>query len=52
MPKVGKKKFTYDSGGMAEARQEAKKTGKEMTIEYNEGGMVETYQDQVKRKCS
>tara|TARA_R110002126_G_C10338945_1_gene490601 strand:- start:711 stop:869 length:159 start_codon:yes stop_codon:yes gene_type:complete len=52
VPKVGKKKFTYDSGGMAKAREEAKKTGKEMTIEYNEGGMVETYQDQVKRKCS
>ena len=52
MPKVGKKSYSYDQSGMTKAREEAKKTGKEMTIEYNEGGMVESYQNQVKRKCS
>jgi|TARA_R100001082_G_scaffold97519_1_gene65415 hypothetical protein len=50
MPKVGKKHFSYDAAGKKAAKKEAKKTGKK--VEYNMGGKVETYQDQVKRKCS
>jgi|TARA_R110002020_G_scaffold475560_1_gene710941 hypothetical protein len=50
MPKVGKKDFSYDAKGMKEAREEAKKTGKDMVINYDEGGIVGDYQDTVKKK--
>tara|TARA_R100001244_G_scaffold132198_1_gene107492 strand:+ start:1110 stop:1268 length:159 start_codon:yes stop_codon:yes gene_type:complete len=52
MPTVGNKHFSYDAKGMKEAREASKRSGKKMTVGYDEGGMVETYQDQVKRKCS
>jgi len=32
------------------AREEAKKTGKDMVINYDEGGIVGDYQDTVKKK--
>tara|TARA_R110002020_G_scaffold132114_2_gene295174 strand:+ start:242 stop:457 length:216 start_codon:yes stop_codon:yes gene_type:complete len=50
MPHVGKKKFAYDEKGMKAAREESKKTGKDMVINYDEGGMVDDYQDLVKKK--
>jgi len=50
MPNVGNKKFSYDGSGMKAARDESKKTGKDMVINYDEGGMVEDYQELVKRK--
>ena len=50
MPNVGNKKFSYDGSGMKAARDESKKTGKDMVIYYDEGGMVEDYQELVKKK--
>ena len=50
MPNVGNKKFSYDGSGMKAAREESKKTGKDMVINYDEGGMVEDYQELVKKK--
>lgn len=40
MPKVGNKNFSYDAKGKAAAKKEAKKTGKNMTNDYSEGGKV------------
>lgn len=50
MPNVGKKKFPYDDAGMKAAREEMKKTGKDMVINFDEGGKVDDYQDMVKMK--
>jgi len=62
MPKVGKKHFKYDAKGMKKAKDYAKKTGKKVKysgggmLEYegggkvDNGGKVEMYQDQLRRK--
>ena len=50
MPNVGKKKFPYDDAGMKAAREEMKKTGKDMVINFDEGGQVDDYQEVVKNK--
>ena len=62
MPKVGKKHFEYDAEGMKKAKNYSKKTGKKIKyagggmLEYegggkvDNGGKVEMYQDQLRRK--
>lgn len=50
MPNVGKKKFAYDDAGMKAAREEMKKTGKDMIINFDEGGKVDDYQDSLVKK--
>jgi hypothetical protein len=40
MPQVGNKEFAYTDAGKAAAKKEAKKTGKNMTNAYSEGGKV------------
>ncbi len=50
MPNVGKKKFAYDDAGMKAAREEMKKSGKDMVINFDEGGKVDDYQDSLVKK--
>ena len=50
MPRVGEKDFPYTVAGKRAAKKEAERTGKRMKISYSEGGKVEMYQDQLRRK--
>ena len=37
MPKVGGKSYSYTKSGMADAKKDAKKTGKKMTMKKSYG---------------
>ena len=53
MPKVGEgkdaKHFAYTRQGKIDAKKYAERTGKKVQ-KYSEGGKVEMYQDQLRRK--
>ena len=50
MPNVGGKKFPYTDEGKAAAKEEAAKSGKKMTMGYQEGGKVKKKKKRVTSK--
>ena len=42
MPKVGKKEFSYDKEGIAEAKEYAKETKQSIVFSYDEGGLYKS----------